>query len=59
MKYVIHSKSERGFWNHKQGWVYGIAQASKFVNPSLINPKFNLPSTKEGDAEWIVYKYDE
>ena len=54
MKYVIHSQSEKGFWHSKQGWVYGISQATKFHDTS-----FNVPITKNNDAEFIVVKYED
>lgn len=60
MKYVIHSKSERGFWSNKQGWVYGIGQATKFDDDYV--KMWGFPSscpTLAKDAEWIVVKYDE
>ena len=62
MIYIIHSKSERGFWNNKQGWVYGAAQATKFnEDRATAEPKCFciLPKTAENDAEWMVYKYSE
>lgn len=54
MKYVIHSKSERGFWNSNLGWVYQITKATKFPARN-----YYLPVTALMDAEWIVYCYDE
>lgn len=54
MKYVIHSKSEQGFWNNTVGWVYSIRDATLFSQP-----KGRLPITCGNDAEWIVHTYDE
>lgn len=59
MKYVIHSRSERGFWNNKQGWVYGAAQATKFNAQEQLVFEHSLPLTSKKDAEWMVYCYDE
>jgi hypothetical protein len=62
MIYIIHSKSERGFWNNKLGWVHGAAQATKFGEvTATAEPKcyMILPKTAKDDAEWIVYKYSE
>lgn len=60
-KYIIHSKSERGFWHNKLGWVYSAASATKYVGFSLdeLKTKFRFPITRGNDAEWIVYKYGE
>lgn len=57
MKFVIHSKSERGFWHNKLGWVYGAAQATKFTKSE--KSFLRLPLSTNNDAEWYVYKYEE
>jgi len=57
MKYVIHSKSEQGFWSNKTGWVHCICDAC-FFNQNEIT-YVTLPLSQLGDAEWMVYDYGE
>jgi hypothetical protein len=54
MKYVIHSQSERGFWNNVDGWVYSINDATLFDRQ-----EGQLPVSMGHDAEWLVHTYDE
>lgn len=54
MEYVIHSKSERGFWSNVFGWVYSVKEATIFTNTD-----YSLPMTIKMDAEWMPVKYDE
>ena len=56
--YVIHSQSERGFWNSEQGWVYCITSATQFEE-AYVKSEIYFPITGGSDAEWIVYRYDE
>ena len=55
-KWILHSKSEGGFWNNKRGWVYGAGQATKFKGSEV-----NFKPTMMGvlDCEWLPYEYDE
>ena len=55
MKYVIHSKSERGFWHNKLGWVYAIKTATKFNWQHVEH--LELPLSKNSDAEWLIIEY--
>ena len=55
MKYIIHSKSERGFWHNKMGWVYRASTATKYTAEQKDN--YRLPIGK--DVEWIVFEYSE
>jgi len=59
MKYVIHSKSERGFWSNSLGWVFNIKDATIFDSsyPKLWKKPTVL--TAGNDGEWIVVEYDE
>ena len=65
MKYIIHSNSERGFWNNKLGWVYGAGQATKFTHKQYAKMHNRLPIANirpisvKNDTEWLVYKYSE
>lgn len=63
-KYVIHSKSERGFWSDKVGWCYNINNATTFNKMEAIKFSFEgqwKPKilTKCDDPEWIVSEYGE
>ena len=55
MKYVIHSKSEEGFWNAEQGWVFDIDSATQFWSQE--KNESTLPMSAGGDAEWLVIDY--
>jgi hypothetical protein len=57
MKYIVHSKSEQGFWNTKLGWVHSAAEATKF--PVYMNTKMILPVSRGNDSELYVYEYDD
>lgn len=57
MKYIIHSKSERGFWHSRMGWVYSASTARKFTEQE--RETLHLPISSGNDTEWIVYTYDE
>lgn len=58
MKFVIHSKSERGFWSNVTGWVYDIESATRFDAEEV--EKYHAPCviTSGNDAEWMVVLYD-
>jgi hypothetical protein len=59
MEYVIHSKSERGFWSNKDGWGCDIADATRFHEEHVkMWPKPNILSAGS-DHEWIVVYYSE
>ena len=58
MKYVIHSKSERGFWNNDVGWVYAIHFATQFSKEEKLKVA-QFPLTEGYDAEWLVYTYED
>jgi hypothetical protein len=59
MKYIIHSKSERGFWSNKTGWVYSIKDATVYDDIRVLKQPKPVILSKENDAEWLVYTYDE
>lgn len=59
MKYVIHSKSERGFYNRQLKWVKYIEKATKFSRLTRFDPMFVTPPTKNNDIEWIICEYSE
>lgn len=54
MQYVIHSKSERGFWHNLHGWVYALKDATVFKHTN-----YPLPISVDNDAEWMPVKYSE
>ena len=54
VRWVIHSKSQGGFWNSKYGWSYYIVAATKYSDN-----KGNFPSIGTNDCEWLPYEYDE
>jgi hypothetical protein len=58
--YVIHSKSERGFWSCNLGWVYSIddEEVTKYTEEDRID-YLHLPLSKDNDAEWVVFTYGE
>ena len=55
MKYVIHSKSEEGFWNAEQGWVFDIESATQFWDKEVAS--VHLPLSRGQDCEWICIYY--
>ena len=55
MKYVIHSKSEEGFWNAEQGWVFDIESATQFWDTEVASVR--LPLSRGQDCEWICIYY--
>ena len=56
-KFVIHSESEKGFWNNDLGWVFNIKDATQLVPcPDGMMPR--LPRATKDDAEWIIAQYD-
>lgn len=57
MKYVIHAKSEKGFWQMGFGWVFNIKDATQFTQTEKDASKYLW--SKDNDAEWIVAEYDE
>ena len=59
MLFIIQSENERGFWSNKQGWVFGVEQATKFTAAEVerTGPTPTVIS-KGNDARWQVYKYD-
>ncbi len=57
MKYIIHSKSEKGFWNVKRGWVYNLKQATQFSKET--KNKMIKPFNRANDSKFIVAEYDE
>lgn len=57
MKYVIHSKSEKGFWHKSMGWVHSSDVATKYT--VYMNTKIAMPASLCNDAELHIYEYDE
>lgn len=57
MLYVIHSKSEKGFWDNNIGWVFRVSDASLFTQKD--KETLNLPNSVGKDAEWLIVDYDE
>jgi hypothetical protein len=60
MIYVIHSKSETGFWSNDLGWVFDIEDATEFderEEHGTMLESTNLPMSAGNDAEWMVVCY--
>jgi len=55
-KFVIHSESEKGFWNNDLGWVFNIKDATQLV-PYTDGTMPRLPMSVKNDAEWIIAGY--
>lgn len=53
--YIIHSKSERGFWHNEFGWVTSALEATRFDLEEQDN--FRLPLSAKKDAEWMPFMY--
>lgn len=58
MKYVIHSKSERSFWNVRKGWVHKASDATKFTREQRKGVVY-FPFSFKNDAEFVVIEYGE
>ena len=55
MKYVIHSKSEQGFWAAGRGW-----SCKKISNAYIFHKNiYKLPESVGNDAEWVPVEYEE
>ena len=52
-KFVIHSKSEGGFWNAGQGWNCSSIYEAYVFSMDI----YKLPESKGNDAEWIRVEY--
>ena len=50
--FAIISLSERGWWNHDQGWVSDLRSATTFADFRMLD-KYDLPNSKEDDAVWV------
>lgn len=57
MKYVIHSRSEKGFWHKSMGWVHSVDVATKYT--VYHNTKIEMPPSLCNDAVLHIYEYDE
>ena len=59
VEYIIHSRSEHGFWNNEDGWVCDIKDATRF-NEDYVK-MWSTPSilSKDDDQEWIQVYYNE
>lgn len=58
VEWVIHSRSQGGWWKHDQGWVYCVKQATIFKGEHAPE-RFNLPTIGVNDCEWQPYRYDD
>ena len=61
MKYVIHSKSEEGFWNAEQGWVFDIESATqllKFAGEILAALELPSPKRRLEELSWLCPEDD-
>ena len=56
MKYVLHSKLNKGFWSNECGWVKDIKSATRFDNDYV---KMWPNASIINDNEWIVVNYNE
>ena len=54
MRYVIHSKSERGFWNNTDGWCVNVNDGDIYGEDQLDQ---YLPLSSGNDAEWLCVDY--
>lgn len=59
MEYILHSKSERGFWSNKDGWSYDIVSATRFYEDYVKMWPMPTVLSKNHDAEWMVVKYED
>ncbi len=59
MKYVIHSKSERGFWSNELGWCFDIESATRFPQSYVKMWTVPIIISTNSDHEWVVVSYDE
>jgi len=57
MKYVIHSKINKGFWNLDFGWASQISAATAY-NETEMKRWALLVKAMSLDSEWIVVEYD-
>lgn len=59
MEYVIHSKSEHGFWSNKDGWVCDVADATRFDEKHVKMWKTPNILSSKNDHEWVIVYYNE
>lgn len=55
MRYVIHSKSEQGFWAAGRGWDCKALSDAYVFHMNI----YKLPDSIGNDAEWITISYKE
>lgn len=58
-KFVIQSRSERGFWSNTDGWVLGMVDAEVYDAEEAIDltQRDHLPLSSANDTEWVVVEY--
>jgi hypothetical protein len=54
VSFIIHAKSQRGFWNNEIGWVRDAASATVFPCTT-----FNFPCIGVDDCEWLPVAYED